>query len=151
MGERMKTAGRAAVFAVFIVMPMVCFLDIMHSLNDEGLFGMFIRYINTAALPFELLGVAVFNLTGFCVLKKSGKWRQAAFIWFIFQGAASLAAAVVLALSGGEITGISIFINDIVKSEAYISHSMILMCLLNIVTFLLVSVINYFESKKDRQ
>lgn len=150
MGERMKTAGRAAVFAVFIVMPMVCFLDIMHSLNDDGLFGMFIRYINTAALPFELLGVAVFNLTGFCILKKSGKWRQAASIWFIFQGAASLVAAVVLALSGGEITGISIFINDIVKSEAYISHSMILMCLLNIVTFLLVF-INYFESKKDRQ
>ncbi|MBQ8567791.1 MAG: hypothetical protein IJ446_01070 [Oscillospiraceae bacterium] len=125
------------VFVVFIISPFIAFSGLMFFISDDDIFGMFMRLINSAALIAEILIVFVLNISGFCILKKDRIWKRCSFVYLLIQAVVSIIIAVYFVSDSREIVGESILVNDIVLSESYLGHSMIIMCIFNALSFLI--------------
>lgn len=135
-----KNIGRFLIFAVFIVLPFVCFFKLMYTMyslteGDDVLLDILARLVSTVGLPWAILTVVSLHEIGFYFLKKEDGWRKFTFKWLLLQ-------AIISA-----IFGIYIVISDIIMSKQHFSTAA--MSFLYILSFVIVAVFDFREKKNS--
>ncbi len=136
------------IFIIFIALPFILFIKTMFFLSDDSAFGMFIRLFNMVALPMEILSVSIINFIGFLILKKKHRWKQISFIYLFFQTITSITMTIYFYLNDSGIVGEIMIINDIIKPESYIFHSLIWLSLSCIASFGVIVIIYCVDKLK---
>jgi len=136
-----KTIKHIFIFIFFVVSPFIFFLCFMYRLSDDGVFGMIIRFINTVMLPVEIIIVITLNIIGYFILSKNKIWNIITLIYFFVQSLISVILVIIFCKKGINIVGESLLANDIINGVSYYRHSVITMCVFNILLFFIVAVI----------
>lgn len=164
MTNIVKEILRSLVFVFFIIIPFWLLRDVISSAIDNNVYGMFMRFISFKVIFIVIILMSVFNIVGFCILRKNKYWNLSAFLYLCLQAVVS---AIFLFLSittydwGYSLNQLKtmanalnvslsqlMFIETLGLGNLYYKLTINVMCLFNIITILPVAIIRKIKNKK---
>lgn len=149
------------VFVFFIVAPFWFLRDVILSASDDTVEAMLIRFIMGFRIPYILIILMpVFNIVGFCILRKNRYWNMIAFLYLCLQAFVSAVFLFVsitaydwndLFRSANELhVSLSelMLVETMVSSDLYYKLAINVMWLFNVLTVIPVAVIHKIKNKK---
>lgn len=163
MTNIVKNILLSLVFVLFIVVPFWLFRDVILSASDNSVQGMLIRFMGFKLTYILIILVPVFNIVGFCILKKNRYWNLIAFLYLCLQ---SFVSAIFLFVSittydwNYLLTQLNTLANELHvslselmlvetmgSSNLYYKLAINVMWLFNVITLLPVAIIRKIKSK----